>query len=475
MRKFIYDPAAVAGLPTMPSVGLRAGQPFVLDEDFQPLEALNGWLASLPTRGAHSPATWSGYANDLIAWARFLRRSDLELIDDPDALRDAVSRYRVARLHGSPGENEDFGLLGASAWNRAMSAMEDFYQWALESGLVQAKPFRYRTVKIHRGSPEYHSLVQSNLARAKPGARSATIRSLASDWANMFISVGLGGQLPDGAPDPAFRGRMAVRNQALGALVRATGLRRAEFSNLLVWEVPPGTASLDDHVELCVPAPITKGSKARSTWVSNRALDLVADYVGLERELAVSGSSWTPKDPLVVEDPNERSGLVNGRRVNWASLSITQRRRLVAPDGGSALLFVRSNGTAVEVDAWRGVFDAASTRCRTFDARFPRVTPHMLRHTFALETLRSLTLNAMKRANRLADASGADPLLMSVLRRNDPLLIVRDMLGHQSLKTTELYLRLQGVTGVLTEAELEMLEDDDSLLVEPDDTPAAAS
>jgi site-specific recombinase XerD len=474
VRKFLFDPTAVASLPARPHVGLRAGQPFVLDEYFQPVETLNTWLASLPTRGAHSPATWSGYADDLIAWARFLRLFDLELTDSPDALREALNKYRETRLHGAPGLDSGFGPLGVAAWNRAVSAMENFYEWAVETGRVSAKPFRYRAVKVYRGSAEHRGLTQANLARARRGAPHATLRSLAGDWATMFVSVGLGGQLPDGAPDPSFRGRTAVRNQALGAFVRSSGLRRAEFANLLVWEVPAVAGPAEDHVELPVPAAIAKGSKARSTWVSNRALDLVADYVGLERDLAVSGSPWQPQEPLLVEDPNEHSGRVNGQRVKWASLSIPERRRLVGPDGGSALLFVRSNGAPVDLDAWREVFDAASARCRAFESRFPRVTPHVLRHTFAVETLRVLTLNAMRRARRLADVSGADPLLMSVLRRNDPLLIVRDMLGHQSLKTTEMYLKLQGVAGVFTDAELEMLEEDD-LIAERDGLEGAAS
>ncbi|WP_448059070.1 tyrosine-type recombinase/integrase [Cellulomonas hominis] len=461
MRKFLYDPTAVGELPERPGVSLLAGQPIVLDESMRPVKTLNDWLWTLPSRGCQSPATWSGYADDLVAWARFLRRLDLEPVDDVEALGRALSKYRELRLGGGEALDEEFGLLGPSAWNRAVAAMENFYDWALEQRLVTGKPFRYKSATVRRGSSEHAQLTQRNLAKARAGSGTATLRSLAPDWADMFVDVGLGGQLPSGAPDPSFRGRSAARNRALGALVRSSGLRRAEFSHLLVWELPRPAPDLDDPVGLNVPATIAKGSKARSTWASSRALDLVWDYIGLERDLAVSSSSWMPDRPLVVTEPDERSGRINGKRVAWSKLSIAHRRRLIGPEGGSGLLFVRSNGAPVDQRGWRDTFDSATARCQQFDSRFPHVTPHMLRHTFALETLNLLTKNSMIRAQRLARVSGADPIVMAVLRRNDALLILRDMLGHESVKTTEKYLRAQGVTGVFTDAELDLLEAED--------------
>ncbi|GAA4626736.1 hypothetical protein GCM10023113_24850 [Cellulomonas oligotrophica] len=62
MRKYLYDAAATRGLPRTPAVALIERQPFVLDAAFRPVEPLNAWLASLPSRGCHSPGTWSGGA-----------------------------------------------------------------------------------------------------------------------------------------------------------------------------------------------------------------------------------------------------------------------------------------------------------------------------------------------------------------------------------------------------------------------------
>jgi site-specific recombinase XerD len=463
MHKFLFDPTAVTSLPQGPGTGLLPQQPFVLDDELASVEPLNAWLASLPSRRCYSTATWSAYADDLISWARYLERHQLRLLDNVDLLEKAVGTYRQVRLAGAPDDPTVPGQVGPSAWNRALSAMENFYDWAVDEGRLGRKPFKYKTQRAHAGDSEYLRDQQVNLARARSGSGLATLRSLAGDYADLFVDVGLGGQLPDGDADLSFHGRHAARNRSVGALVRTSGLRRTEFANLLVWEVPDHPGGVDGYVRLPVPGAIAKGSRSRETIVSNYALSLIRDYVALERSLATSSSSWQPDDALMVEEPNAVSGKVNGKRVRWSMLSIAQRRRLVAPGGGSALLFVASSGSPLHEDSWRHVFDSARDRCRKFESRFPHVSPHMLRHTFALETLNFLTRNALKRADRLAKVSGADPLLMAVLRRHEPLLVTRDFLGHRSLKTTEIYLKAQGALGVLTDAELDAIEADDDV------------
>ncbi|SNR39846.1 hypothetical protein [Blastococcus mobilis] len=78
-----------------------------------------------------------------------------------------------------------------------------------------------------------------------------------------------------------------------------------------------------------------------------------------------------------------------------------------------------------------------------------------------METLNELTRGSLSRAERLAELSGRDPLLMAILRRKDPLLILRDLLGHSSLQTTEVYLALQDPARIITEAEMELLANEE--------------
>jgi hypothetical protein len=56
------------------------------------------------------------------------------------------------------------------------------------------------------------------------------------------------------------------------------------------------------------------------------------------------------------------------------TLTPADRRRLVAPDGGSCLLAVKNGGGPFT--AWATVFERASDRIRaTAEPRFPHVTP----------------------------------------------------------------------------------------------------
>ena len=98
-----------------------------------------------------------------------------------------------------------------------------------------------------------------------------------------------------------------------------------------------------------VPAGVTKGHKFRTTWVSYDALAEVHRYLELDRAAAADGSSWRPSaqwgEPLLVTDPDERGGRVNGVRRRWETLTPGERRRPVAPGGGSRLLAVKNGAS----------------------------------------------------------------------------------------------------------------------------------
>lgn len=421
---------------------------FLLDDAGVPVRSVNRWLRSLPTEGAPGPKTWLAYAGDLAAWVLFLRGRSLEVIDDPSALKEAVAAYHADRRMGRLDRR-----LAASSWNRAMISISTFYEWAESENLIKKVPFSYRT-RVIRGDDGATHVIRRKLATERQGKRHASLRWLEQDFLDLFLEVGLAGKAPHGGDDPRFRVREPARNAALGHLAATSGSRAQEFSHLLIWELPPPpTDTRMPVVPLAVPGKVAKGGKARTTWVSPEALCRIASYLRLERPLAAAGCRWRPDgEAMTVTEPDRVGGRVNGERVRWDNVNLEERRRLVAPDGGSAMWALTAGGGPVS--DWEYVFRAASARCQRFEPRFPPVTPHMLRHSFSIHTLRWLTRTQLATVAKLLQVSGADPAWALALRSQDALLLLRDLLGHASVSTTEVYLDLVDTARLFTDTEL---------------------
>lgn len=316
---------------------------------------MNRWLRELPASGAPAPSSWASYARVVKAWAEFVAVHGVDLFDSRERLKQALGRYAEHRA-GGPVE----ARFAASTWGRHMSVLSIFYRWALAEGHATAEPFTYKTARaLFDGTGRE---VRVNLAVRRAPKPHVTIKYLEADFAELFMR-GLRGLAPDGSGDPGFRGRELVRNAAIGGLALSTGLRLAEFSYLLAYEIPalPPRQTVMP-VPFPVPAGVTKGRKFRTTWVSYEALADVRHYLDLERAAALSGSAWRPPPrwgpPLAVSDPDATGGKINGVRCRWGSLTPAERRRLVGPDGGSCLLAVTSTGAPFI--AWPTVFERTS-------------------------------------------------------------------------------------------------------------------
>jgi integrase len=435
--------------------------PVLVDDDLlfedgpaapRPTTAMNRWLRELPASGCPAPSSWESYARVLKEWAEFLPVHGVGLFDSREQLKLALGKYAEYRAAG-PTERR----FAATTWRRHMNVLSLFYRWAMDEGHSQAEPFTYRAARaIFSGTARD---VRVNLAVRRTPKPHVTIRYLEPDFTQLFLDA-LRGLARGGGPDAGYRGRELARNSAVGELALATGLRLQEFSFLLPYEIPPlPSRPVQAPIPFPVPAGVAKGSKFRITWISYDALAAVHHYLGLERPVTVDGTDWRPPaawgEPLLVTSPDERGGRVNGVRRRWETLTPSERRRLVAPGGGTCILAAKAGGGPFT--AWASVFERASDRIRVrFEPRFPHVYPHRLRHSFAMRTLEYLVSGHFRQAARVSDATdlggGPDAALMLYLTKADPLLVLRDLLGHSSVLTTEIYLKKLDTTRIYRDA-----------------------
>ncbi|WP_306192350.1 site-specific integrase [Streptomyces sp. MK5] len=430
--------------------------PILIDSDLcfedgpvlpRPLAAANRWLRELPVNGCPEPGSWGVYARVVRDWAVFIGGHGIGLFDQRDRLKAGLSSYAVHRACGPLDVR-----LTATTWNQHVSILSIFYRWAVAEGYANAEPFTYRQVTVFFADQVARRPVNQAVRRVpKPHV---TIKYLEDDFAELFVR-GLRGLGPDGE-DERFRGRELARNGALGRFSLGTGLRLQEFTYYLAVELPPlPPAPTTLPIPLPVPSGITKGRKFRTTWVPYDTLAELHRYRDLDRALAVDGSRWRPPErwgpPLLVTEADQWGGRINGRRLSWQELRPSERRRLVAPEGGSMLLAVKSDGGPFT--AWPTVFSRTADRIRErFEPRFPHVFPHRSRHTFAMQTLARLVSGYYRQAAQLVKDTDAEAGLALYLAKADPLMVLRDLLGHSSVQTTEKYLRRLDMTRIFQDA-----------------------
>lgn len=255
-----------------------------------------------------------------------------------------------------------------------------------------------------------------------------------------FLAVGLRG---DGA-DEESRPAAPERDFVYGLLLGTTGLRREEGAFVLDNEVPPLAEMPPDGVH--VFHRTGKKGVTRAVYVTAEVAQAVDLYRQTERAalvrryqrslrrlrregrlLVVDGFARLRGQPAVVIDGHTRSTL---------TLTDEDRARAVRIlDDGTIEplgLFV-ARGLPPVLAYWNELFTDA--RNRVFERGGPNrppehisVTPHTLRHTFAVRMLAALMREGRER-------SGEPYLLLA-----NPVLTVKELLGHADVSTTYDYL-----------------------------------
>ncbi|MET9834032.1 site-specific integrase [Streptomyces sp. NPDC006385] len=437
---------------------IRDQMPVLVDEDLvfenapgspRPTVYVNQWLRELPLNGAPARRTWENNAGCLRGWMVFLKGRGVDLLDDRKVLRAALSMYAQYRLAGPLEARWDH-----TTWNLHVGILSYFYRWARDEGLPVAVPFTYQAGK--RMAQGVLVDVERNLAKVRQPRPHTTIKHLERDFSELFVRA-LEGLGPDGEPDARYRRpREGARNSAMGGLVLSSGLRKKEFTHLTIYEVPPlPPRPTTLPVLFPLARAITKGEKDRTTWIHYDRLAAMHQYIDLDRAASAEGFKWRPPAKLgpmlLVENPDWEGAHFNGVRRSWRKLRPQERLCLVTPEGQSPLVGLQSSGKPF-VD-WATVFRRTSARIRErYEPRFPTVAPHRLRHTMAMQTLEWLLTGHYQRAAALVSDTGDDAAMALYLLKNDPMVILRDLLGHWSVTSTEFYIARLDVNRIFRDA-----------------------
>ncbi len=210
------------------------GTPFLLSPGFDYDVELNGYFH----RAAMVGAPWNtqaAYARDIAGFFSFpVGRSGGR------GWRDAVEADHLAYLRWRRG-GEAGSRVSASTWSREVTAVNQFYSWAVDRGLVAGNPVPQRSGRTPpRGLSAAAAAAETVPATLPHDVRRERIEWLPPAAYRRWRDVGLRGYGPDGLPDPAFCGRWAARNAVFADLMVRTGLRLAEQASLTGFELPTG-------------------------------------------------------------------------------------------------------------------------------------------------------------------------------------------------------------------------------------------
>jgi site-specific recombinase XerD len=433
-------PVSVEGVPADLSasvtkaadrIGLMDGMPFFLDRDGSYMHELNRFFRACPTMGVRSRHSLRAYAHDILIWMRFLeeRRGTKQLWRADH--NDVIAFHHARRLSDAPFR------ISASSWNRAIAALDKLYRWAFEEGLIASSPFRYDLSFRHGHGRQTPKVVEGNRARER-AARPHNMQFVDMGRYLAFRDIGLRGRLPGGSEDPAWCGRNGERNAVFAELLVTTGMRLGEAGNLLFDELPWLTADSPRILPFDLPGAITKGERPRRIRLPRRVLKLIKEYGDIERRIAVAKAPPPPSAQFVLSHDGRIAIDGSGRRIALTRLRPEDRLRLLRSSDGlaeHASLWLTERGQPVSSGTWEVAFRRASQRCQAFGLDIT-VTPHMLRHTFAVNMLSMLIREQVGRIFNPTDAHGAAYRQML----GDPLRHLQHLLGHANITSTYIYL-----------------------------------
>ncbi|WP_432983192.1 hypothetical protein [Dactylosporangium sp. CA-233914] len=236
---------------------LPDGMPVLLDAQMRPVEPACSWFRHL-AYAFLEPETLRCYAYIARPLVVFLAERGSDVLSATEV--DLIA-YRAARTELQEQPVDD------ATWRREAAVLNALFSWLVEQGRLRRRPFRVP----RRGSP---------LGGAP--AKDMQIRHLTLPQYRYWRDVGMGGHLPDTEVDPEFRGWAPHRHRAAVELALLTGMRKQEWSTLLLPELGEGWRRPADPVDLVLQA-CAKYRRRRVVYVPIAALRMLDAFLLLER------------------------------------------------------------------------------------------------------------------------------------------------------------------------------------------------
>lgn len=332
-----------------------------------------------------SRRSWETFGRDLCDYFEFIEANGFDWRElDHRNHETLLALYRDVSF--------DRFNLSASTVNRRLHLVIKFYQFALKQGWVRTLPYDLETVRVRQPKGFLAHTDTSGGYAAKPDVLLKTTPTKVKVLNKKQVDELL----------------KSIKNKTLRLIVRLallTGLRKEELLRLPVSSVSsPQSISARSHVvvDLDPQQMSIKGNKPRTIHVPVSLMADLWDYVIHERHARIRKHGTDPKT-----------------------------------------LFVTDKGKPWSIQT------SLNNQLKRLSLSFP-CHPHMLRHTFATHTLRDLMNKSdlLKDVDLRAAIKDRSSDIYDVLERLvekkglliNPLLYVRDRLGHSSITTTEKYL-----------------------------------
>jgi len=408
---------------------VMSGMPFVLWDDGSYASEVNAFLRGLPLgytadgiptgRPTRSRESWKAIATDLVVFGSWL--SDVRGVPLWSATTRDAHAYHEARrvvpvgLAGTP-------AVTAGTWNRNHTHLKRLYDYALAAGLAEVNPF---------GVTGFGREV---------AVRSRKVRFISLDVFDQWCEVGLRGEA---AVSGWRESQQATRNVVFAQFLLRTGVRLTEGSSLLVSDLP-GRVAVGTRGVLHLPGAITKGGVDRDVYLTPAGLQPVNEWMDVERRglvaRALDENRYQGDGFIVGRLDRSRVRLRDGTSARTDQMIPETRRRLILTDQGGtvlepAALWLGNDGLPLSPSSWHSVFRRANDKCAEAGLNV-RLTPHMLRHTFAVHMLSLLLAESMRPIRQMLH-SGADAHTVALRRLLiDPVRMLQLLLGHAHYTTT---------------------------------------